>query len=113
MVIKRHTELHVYKRSFDAAMRVFEITKTFPKEERSSLVDQIRRSSRSVCANLTEAWRKQRYQAAYISKLSDARPKLRKHRSGFNSRLNANNSTAISPNRFTQSTPKSSLCSFT
>ena len=71
MVIKRHTELNVYQRSFDAAMRVFEITKVFPKEERYSLVDQIRRSSRSVCANLAEAWRKRRYQAAFISKLSD------------------------------------------
>jgi four helix bundle protein len=71
MVISRHTELNVYKRSFDVAMRVFEVTKAFPKEERYSLVDQIRRSSRSVCANLAEAWRKRRYQAAFISKLSD------------------------------------------
>jgi four helix bundle protein len=64
-LIKRHTELKVYKRSF-------EVTKTFPKEERYSLVDQVRRSSRSVCANLAEAWRKRRYQAAFISKLSDS-----------------------------------------
>ncbi len=53
-------------------MRVFEVSKKFPKEETYSLTDQIRRSSRSVCANLTEAWRKRRYEAAFISKLSDA-----------------------------------------
>jgi four helix bundle protein len=56
----------------DAAMRIFEITKTFPAEERFSLVDQIRRSSRSVCANIAEAWRKRRYKKAFVSKLSDA-----------------------------------------
>ena len=72
MVIRRHTELEVYKRAFAAAMRIFEVTKTFPKEERYSLVDQVRRSSRSVCANLAEAWRKRRYEAAFVSKLSDS-----------------------------------------
>ncbi len=56
----------------DAAMRVFEITKSFPSEEKYSFVDQIRRSSRSVCANLAEAWRKRRYEAHFVSKLSDA-----------------------------------------
>lgn len=71
MGIKRHTELDVYRRSFEAAMRIFHMTKTFPKEERYSLVDQIRRSSRSVSANLAEAWRKRRYEAAFIAKLSD------------------------------------------
>ncbi len=55
----------------DAAMRVFELTKQFPPEERYSLTDQVRRSSRSVCANLAEAWRKRRYESAFISKLSD------------------------------------------
>lgn len=53
-------------------MRVFEITKSFPKEERYSLTDQIRRSSRSVCSNIAEGWRKRRYEAAFISKLNDA-----------------------------------------
>ena len=55
----------------DAAMHVFQITKTFPAEERYSLVDQMRRSSRSVCANLGEAWRKRRYRAAFLAKLND------------------------------------------
>lgn len=53
-------------------MRVFEISKAFPKEETYSLTDQVRRSSRSICSNLAEAWRKRRYQAAFISKLSDS-----------------------------------------
>ncbi len=53
-------------------MKVFQHSKEFPKEERYSLVDQIRRSSRSVCANVAEAWRKRRYEAAFISKLSDS-----------------------------------------
>ncbi len=53
-------------------MKIFEITKTFPVEEKYSLVDQIRRSSRSVSANIAEAWRKRRYKAAFIAKLSDA-----------------------------------------
>lgn len=53
-------------------MRVFECTKTFPREETYSLIDQIRRSSRSVCGNLAEAWRKRRYEAAFVSKLSDS-----------------------------------------
>lgn len=72
MKIQQHTELQVYKKAFDVAMAVFEVSKTFPKEETYSLTDQIRRSSRSVCANLAEAWRKRRYKAAFISKLSDA-----------------------------------------
>ena len=55
-----------------ATMDIFTMTKIFPAEERYSLTDQIRRSSRSVCANLAEAWRKRRYKAAFIAKLSDA-----------------------------------------
>ena len=70
--INNHEELEVYELAFDMAMRIFELTKSFPKEEEFSLTDQIRRSSRSVCANISEAWRKRRYEAAFISKLSDA-----------------------------------------
>jgi len=73
MRIIRHTELEVYQKAFALAMEVFELSKSFPKEERYSLVDQIRRSSRSVCTNLAEAWRKRRYEAAFISKLSDSK----------------------------------------
>jgi len=70
--IVRHQDLEVYKKAFSAAMRIFQLSKSFPKEETYSLTDQIRRSSRSVCANIAEAWRKRRYEAAFISKISDA-----------------------------------------
>ncbi len=70
--IRKHTDLEVYQRSFEAAMQFFELSKIFPVEERYSLTDQGRRSSRSVCANLAEAWRKRRYPAAFVSKLSDS-----------------------------------------
>jgi len=56
----------------ESAMRIFEVSKLFPTEEKYSLTDQIRRSSRSVCANIAEGWRKRRYPNAFISKLSDA-----------------------------------------
>ncbi len=65
-------ELLAYKKAFAVAMDVFEVSKTFPKEERYSLTDQIRRSSRAVCANLSEAYRKRRYVNHFISKLTDA-----------------------------------------
>ncbi len=70
--IQSHRELEVYQLAFEAAMKIFELTKSFPAEEKYSLTDQIRRSSRSVCANLTEAWRKRRYEGAFLIKLSDA-----------------------------------------
>jgi len=70
--IQQHTDLLVYKKAFEAAMLIFRVSKDFPKEEVYSLTNQIRRSSRSVCANLAEAWRKRRYEAAFIAKLSDA-----------------------------------------
>jgi len=71
-LIQSHRELDVYRMAFDAAMRIFELTKRFPVEEKYSLTDQIRKSSRSVCANIAEAWRKRRYEAAFVSKLNDA-----------------------------------------
>ena len=70
--IRRHTDLDVYQLAFQAAIRIFKLTKKLPIEERYSLTDQIRRSSRSVCANIAEAWRKRRYQAAFINKLNTA-----------------------------------------
>ncbi len=69
--VKKHTDLDVYNAAFAVAMRIFELSKAFPTEERYSLTDQVRRSSRSVCANLAEAWRKRRYEAAFIAKLND------------------------------------------
>ena len=64
--------LIVYQKAYQLAMKIFEITKTFPKEEQYSLTDQIRRSSRSVCANIGEIYRKRQYKAHFIAKLSDA-----------------------------------------
>ncbi len=65
-------ELKAYRKAFKLAMEIFEITKTFPIEEKYPLTDQIRRSSRSVCANIGEAYRKRRYVKHFISKLSDS-----------------------------------------
>ena len=70
--VQTHRDLEIYCKAFAAAMRLFEHSKRFPKEETYSLTDQVRRSSRSVGANLAEAWRKRRYEAAFISKLSDS-----------------------------------------
>lgn len=71
-LIRTHRDLDVYKMAFEVAMQIFEKSRSFPMEERYSLTDQIRRSSRSVCTNLAEAWRKRRYEASFQSKLSDA-----------------------------------------
>ncbi len=65
--IRHFRELEVYKLAIDAAMEIFELTKHFPTEEKYSLTDQVRRSSRSVYANIAEAWRKRRYENAFIS----------------------------------------------
>lgn len=70
--IRSYRELRVYQAAFDLAMEIFEITKNFPAEEKYSMVDQMRRSSRSVCSNIAEAWRKRRYPAHFVSKLSDS-----------------------------------------
>jgi len=70
--IRHFRELEVYQEAMSLVMRVTELTKSFPREERFALTDQIKRSSRSICANLAEAWRKRRYEAAFVSKLNDA-----------------------------------------
>ena len=72
MKIRDHRELEVYKLAFKCAMEIFQISKSFPKEEKYSLTDQIRRSSRSVCANISEAFRKRRYPKSFIAKLVDS-----------------------------------------
>ncbi len=70
--IRNFRELNVYKSAREAAHAIFEITKTFPREERFSLTDQVRRSSRAVNAMIAEAWAKRRYEAAFVSKVNDA-----------------------------------------
>jgi four helix bundle protein len=79
--IDRHTDLIVYRRAFEAAMRIFELSKTFPREKTYSLTDQVRRSARSVSTNIAEAWGKRRYEAAFISKLNDSETEARETQS--------------------------------
>lgn len=71
-MIKYHWQLDVYKLAVDAAMEIFELTKTFPREERYSLTDQIRRSSRSVSVQIAEAWRRRKYEAVFVNKLNES-----------------------------------------
>ncbi|PKN25635.1 MAG: diversity-generating retroelement protein bAvd family protein [Deltaproteobacteria bacterium HGW-Deltaproteobacteria-21] len=71
MQIKSAKDLNVYKRAYALAMEIYEISKHWPLEERYSLTDQIRKASRSVCSNLREAWAKRRYEAHFLSKLTD------------------------------------------
>lgn len=70
-LVKYHWQLDVYKLSVEAAMTLFEATKRFPKEERYSLTDQGRRSSRSVSGQIAEAWRRRRYEAVFVNKLNE------------------------------------------
>lgn len=72
MAIRSFEDLRVYGDAFEVAMRIFEVSKHWPKEERFSLTSQIRDASRSVSGNIAEAWRKRRYERHFISKLSDA-----------------------------------------
>lgn len=71
-LLRGHQDLVVYRLAFEAAMEIFELSKGFPADERHALTDQIRRSARSVNANLAEAWRKRRYGPAFVAKLNDA-----------------------------------------
>ena len=66
-----YKDLVVFKKAYELAMEIFEVSKSFPKEEKYSLIDQIRRSSRSVCANFGEAYRRRKYPAHFLSKLAD------------------------------------------
>ena len=72
MKIQAFRELEVYKKAFDLQQKIFRLSKTFPSEEKYSLTNQIRRSSRSIGANLAESWKKRRYVAHFTSKLTDA-----------------------------------------
>ena len=74
--IRSYKDLKVFKLAFEIALEIHEISKSFPKEEKYSLTDQIRRSSRSICANIGEAMRKRRYPKNFVSKLSDSEAEL-------------------------------------
>lgn len=83
-------DLLAYKKAFQLAMDIFNITKGFPVDEKYGLIYQIRRSSRSVCSNLAEGYRKRQYQKHFLSKVSDADMETVKHRYGLISRLPVN-----------------------
>ena len=72
MSVKSFKETTVYKKAFALAMEIFEVSKSFPKEEKYSLTDQIRSSSRSVCTNIAEAYRKKLYILHFVSKITDS-----------------------------------------
>ena len=95
--IRSYKELRVYQAAMDAAMRIFELSRRFPLEERYSLTDQIRRCSRSVCSNIGEAWRKRRYPAHFVSKLSDSEGEAEELECGLKSRLGASTSHLKNP----------------
>lgn len=102
MRIESHRELDVYKKSFVVAMDISNLSKGFPKEEIYSLTDQMRRSSRSVAANSAEAWRKRRYEAALIAKLSDAEGEAARTQVWIEFALRCEHTFPSSkPNRFT------------
>jgi len=71
-LVKYHWQLDVYRMAVEAAMRIFELSKSFPKAETYSLTDQIRCSSRSVSAQIAEGWRRRKYEAVFVNKLSEA-----------------------------------------
>jgi four helix bundle protein len=73
--INSYKELRVYQNALEAALKIFELTKVFPPEERYVLTDQVRCSSRSVCANIAKAWRKRNYKTGFLAKLNDAEGK--------------------------------------
>jgi four helix bundle protein len=70
--IRHFRDLEVYQRAFNAAMEIFQITKGFPGEEKYSMMDQVRRSSRSVCSNIAEGWRKRKYEPVFCNKMTDS-----------------------------------------
>jgi four helix bundle protein len=103
MKIRSHKELEVYKLSFISAMRIFEISKRFPKEETYSLTDQIRRSSRSVCSNLAEAFRKRRYPKSFVSKLSDSESEAAETQTWLDFAINCEYITKVEHTELTES----------
>jgi hypothetical protein len=95
-IIKSFRELEVYEMAREQAKRIFAISKSFPKEEKYSLTDQIRRSSRAVNAMIAEAWARRRYPAAFINKIDEARVKRWKLRRGWITRWTVTTWTGIS-----------------
>jgi hypothetical protein len=109
--IMRHAELEVYQKAFAAAMKIFELSKSFPVEEKYSLIDQVRRSSRSVCANQAEAWRKRFTGHILPANSMTAKRKPLKHKRGFSSLSNVVICLVNPPLSFTENTSPSLPCS--
>jgi four helix bundle protein len=97
--IRHFRDLDVYQNAFAAGLHIYELSKRFPSEERYALIDQIRRASRSVCANIAEAWRKWRYEAAFIAKLSDAESEAAETQVHLEFKFCHSYQTTISPTR--------------
>jgi four helix bundle protein len=76
MLVSSHEDLKVFQRAFELSTQIYEHSKEFPREEMYSLTDQIRRSSRSVCANIAEAWQRRRYRAAFVNKLNEVEAEI-------------------------------------
>ena len=112
-IIKYHTELKSIKKSFEVAMEIYKISFQFPSEEKYSLTDQIRRSSRSVSANISEAWGKRRYPKSFVSKLTDAEGEARETQTWLEFFTIVIILTEENSNILTKSIMKSLHCSFT
>ena len=122
MQIKSAKDLTVYKRAYELAMEIFHASKHFPAEERYSLTDQLRRSSRSVCSNLREAWAKRRYEAHFVSKLTDSDGEMVKLKPGSispviagirrNAIMHSSRSNAVRSERCSEALSRTRLLSF-
>ena len=110
--ITSHHQLSVYQKSMDAAMKVFELSRAFPKEEMYSLTDQIRRSARSVCANLAEAWRRRRYEAAFLNRLNECEAEAAESQVWLEFAVKCSYLNEIRQWNFSNNTTKSSLLSY-
>jgi four helix bundle protein len=101
MGVRSAKELSVYVKSYDLAMRIYEVSRRFPSEERFAMTGQIRRSSRSVCLNLREAWAKRRYPAHFVSKLTDCDAENSERDSSLDFALDCNYLSLIEHDEFT------------
>jgi four helix bundle protein len=95
-LIKSHRELNVYQLAFKNAMKIYDLSNSFPKEETYSLTDQIRRSSRSVCANIAEAFRRRKYPKSFSSKLNESEAEAAETQNWLNFALECKYITEIS-----------------
>ncbi len=103
-------DLEVYQMAYDLAMEILETSKSWPRKEKYSLTDQIRRPSRAVCSNLREAWAKRRYQAHFLNKLTDATEKTARQTRGWTLPVNAGGSSRKSTGNWFKNAGQSVPC---